>query len=299
MPKVELFGLKLPEVKPGDDLAKMISESAAQTAGGLDDSDVLILTAKIISKANGLLVELRNVKPSKRAVRIAKKAGGDPRYIQVVLDNSDQVLLTLPLYNLARKGLVDISKLTEDSAVAYEVLKKSPTALIVLRGSQIYSDAGIDSSNHPEDIVSIPPKDPDRSAREIRTQISDLTDKDVAVIISDTEIWPSQGSIDFARGSSGIQVTTKKFGRLDRYGKPKFGGVDFVAQELACAAALLMGQTDEGLPVVLVRGYKYVRSDEGISTRAFKPSAFRAAARETVRQTIRILGLRWLLKTLI
>ena len=245
--KVELFGLELPEIKPGDNLAAMISESAVQLVNGLEDGDILIVTSKVVSKADGLLVDLRNVKPSRRAVSIAKKAGGDPRYIQVVLDNSDQVLLTLPIYDFARKGLVDIGKFAEDSSVAYEVLKKSPTALIVISGGQIYSDAGIDSSNHPEDLVSVPPKDPNMSAGELRARISALTGRDVAVIVSDTEMWLSQGSIDFARGASGIQVITKKFGRRDRYGKPKFGGVDFVAQELACAAALLMGQTDEGV----------------------------------------------------
>lgn len=156
----------------------------------------------------------------------------------------------------------------------------------------------MDSSNHPEGVVSVPPRDPDRFAGEIRDKIFGLIGKEVAVIITDTEMWFSYGSLDFARGSSGIQVVSKSFGEPDLYGKPKFGGVDCVAHELACASALLMGQTSEGVPAVIVRGYKYVKSEEGISYYQIKPESLRTTIKETVKSSVRVLGLNWLLKLL-
>jgi len=91
-------------------------------------------------------------------------------------------------------------------------------------------------------------------------------------------------------------VVTRKFGEPDLYGKPKFGGVDHVAHELTCASALLMGQTSEGIPAVLIRGYKYERSDEGISDYQLKPEAIRTAVKEVLKESIKVLGLKWLIK---
>ena len=297
--KVELYGLRLPEVKPGDDLARLLIDAASSEAGGIRNGDVLVVTSKVVSKAYGFLIRLDEVKPSKRALRIAEKTGGDPRFIQAVLDNSDEVLFILPFAKLIEKGVIRMEKISRNIAGAYEAIKKAPYTLIVRRGRQIYSDAGLDSSNHPEGVVSIPPKNLDEYAREIRRRIQELTGRRVAVVITDTEMWISFGSLDFARGSSGIEVIHKGFGDPDLYGKPKFGGVDCVADEIACASALLMGQTDEGIPAVIVRGYKYVESDEGVMD--YRPSGdvIKYAVKEIIRSSIRILGFRWLLKMLI
>jgi len=297
--KVEMFGLRLPEVKPGDDLVKLILESASQAAGGINDGDIVVITSKIVSKAYGLLVRLDEVKPSRKALKIAEKTGGDPRFIQAVLDNSDEILFVLPFSKLVERGVINIGRVSKNLARAYEATKKSPYKLIVRRGGQIYSSAGLDTSNHPDGVASIPPKDPDKVAREIRSRILELTGREVAVIITDTEMWISFGSLDFARGSSGIEAVSKRFGEPDLYGKPKFGGVDCIAHEIACASALLMGQTNEGIPAVIIRGYKYVRSEEGISNYQPKPEAIRAAIKETLKSSVKVLGLRWLLKLLI
>ncbi|HID91184.1 TPA: hypothetical protein EYP44_04410 [Candidatus Bathyarchaeota archaeon] len=148
-------------------------------------------------------------------------------------------------------------------------------------------------------MASIPPRDLDRLAGEIRKRILGLTGRDVAVIITDTEMWFSLGSLDFARGSSGIEVVSKRLGEPDLHGKPKFGGVDRVAHEIACASALLMGQTSEGIPAVIMRGYKYVRSEEGISDYQLRSEAIIVAVKETLKHSVRVLGLRWLLGLLV
>ena len=261
--KVEMFGLCLPEVKPGDDLAGIIVEAAVREAGGIMEGDIIVVTSKVVSKAYGFLINIDEVKPGGRAMEIAEKTGMDPKMVQAVLDNSDEILFAVPFRRLVEKGIIEIERVACDKKHAYEAISRVPCLLIVRRGGQIYSDAGLDCSNHPEGTASIPPPDPDEYARKIRRKIKELTGKEVPVIISDTEGAPFVGSLDLARGSSGIEVISKKFGAADRYGKPKFGGVDHIANELACASALLMGQTDEGIPTVIIRGLKYNRSEEG------------------------------------
>jgi len=297
--KVELYGLRLPEVKPGDDLARLVADAASEEAGGIRNGDILVITSKVVSKAYGFLIRLDEVEPSRRALRIAEKTGGDPRFIQAVLDNSDEVLFILPFAKLVEKGVIRMEKMSGNIAGAYEAMKKAPYKIIVRRGGQIYSSAGLDSSNHPEGVVSVPPKNMDEYAREIRRRILELTGRRVAVVITDTEMWVSLGSLDFARGSSGIEVIHRGFGNPDLYGKPKFGGVDCIADEIACASALLMGQTDEGIPAVIIRGYKYAGSEEEVSEYQLSADAIKSAVKETIKSSIRILGFKWLFKMLI
>ena len=297
--KVELYGLRLPEVKPGDDLARLVVDAASEEAGGIRNGDVLVVTSKVISKAYGFLIRLSEVKPSMKALRIAEKTGMDPRFIQAVLDNSDEVLFVLPFAKLVEKGVIRTEKMSRNIAGVYEAIKKAPYTLIVRRGGQIYSDAGLDSSNHPEGVVSVPPENMDDYAREIRRRILELTGRRVAVVVTDTEMWVSLGSLDFARGSSGIEVIHRGFGDPDLYGKPKFGGVDCIADEIACASALLMGQTDEEIPAVIIRGYKYAESEEGVSDYQLSGDAVRHAVKEIVESSIRILGFRWIFKIFI
>ena len=106
--KVELYGLKLPEVKPRDDLARLVVDAASREAGGIRNGDVLVVTSKVVSKAYGFLIRLSEVKPSVRALRIAEKTGMDPHFIQAVLDNSDEVLFVLPFAKLVEKGVIRI-----------------------------------------------------------------------------------------------------------------------------------------------------------------------------------------------
>lgn len=296
--KVEMFGLGLPEVKPGDDLAKMLLESAEREAEGIEEDDIIVVTSKIVSKAYGLLIKIEEVKPGKKALEISDKTGIDPKVVQAVLENSDEILFAVPFRGLVEKSLINIELVSRDKERAYQTISKVPCLLVVRRNRQIYSDAGLDFSNHPEGIASIPPADPDKYAKELRENIKRITGKEVAVIISDTEGAPFVGSLDLARGSSGIEVVSRKFGELDMYGKPKFGGVDHVAHELACASALLMGQTSEGIPAVIIRGLAYTKSEEGISTYTLNPERARSVIKEIVRQSVKLVGIKKTLKSL-
>ena len=294
-----MYGLRLPEVKPGDDLVGLILEAALKEAGGVRDGDVLVVRSKVVSKAQGLLIKLNEVKPSKKALKISKKSGMDPRFVQAVLNNSDEVFFVLPFRSLVEKGVIDLRRFAKNPEKAREALARIPCILFVERRGQIYSDAGLDFSNNLEGVVSALLENPDEVAKQLRRRIRELTGKDVAVIISDTEFMPFLGSLDIARGSSGIQVISKNFGEPDLYEKPKFGGEDHIANELAAAAALLMGQTNEGVPVVLIRGYRYVRSEEGILNNKLELKKVREVIKEILKSSIKVLGLKWLIKLLI
>ena len=166
--KVEVYGLRLPEVKCGDDLVQLILECASGEAGGLEDGDIVVVTSKIVSKAYGFLVKLDEINPSKKALKIAEKSGGDACFIQAVLDNSDEILFVLPFSKLVQKDVISMEKMSKNLSGAYLAMSKAPYLLIVRRGGQIYSDAGLDSSNHPEGVVSVPPRDLTDSPERLR-----------------------------------------------------------------------------------------------------------------------------------
>lgn len=298
--KVELWGLPLPEVKPGDNLPLLLVESAGASCGGLMPGDVLVVTAKVVSKARGLVVSLEEVEPSPAARRLAARSGLDPRFLEVVLQNSAGVICLVPLHALLQEGVLNLPLLSDREEAAREVVKNFPCEVFTLsREGEIYSSAGVDSSNHPAGEVSLLPPDPDGDARQIREEIKRITGLDIPVIISDTEYFlPGPGTLDLARGVSGLCPVARQFGHPDRFGKPKFGGADLVAHELASAAALLMGQTDAGIPAVLVRGYNYRPGEEGMAAYRLHPAQLGRAVKLIIRYSVKALGLGWLWRLL-
>ncbi len=291
--KLELFALALPEVNPEDSPARMLVEAAGK-CGGLRPGDVLVVASKVISKAEGLLVKLEEVTPSKEARRLARKTGLDARFLEVVLRNADEVLFLVPLKRLADEGIIDLEKLSADPGRARLLLERFPCEVFVRRGGAVSSSAGVDSSNHPPGVVSLVPADPDAAARKLREEIGKLVGFEVPVVVTDTEYGPGFGTVDVARGASGLLPVARRFGEPDRFGKPKFGGADLIADELAAAAALLMGQCAEGVPAVLVRGLRYVPAEDGIGAFTLPAGGLVRAVRLSLFFSLKVLGWRWL-----
>jgi coenzyme F420-0:L-glutamate ligase/coenzyme F420-1:gamma-L-glutamate ligase len=260
MKKIEAFGLQtIPEIKPGDNLAEIIHASAEREIGGLNDKDILVLTSKIVSKAAGRIRKMADVVPGKKALTLSRKTGKDAKWLQMIFDEGHEILTIIPLAGVIEQYILKSSK---DSRCGSDLVEHEQ-ALCITRGKdgRIHTcDAGIDGSNHPAGIVSLLPEDPDRAAKDIREQICRLCGKEVAIILADTEMMPF-GTMDLAVGSSGISPVSKMFGQKDLFGRPKFGGMDLVANELTSAAALLFGQTGAGVPVVIIRGCEYEPAD--------------------------------------
>jgi len=229
--RVEIVALAgLPEVVPGDDLEAMIGDALEATPGVLpfQPGDVLVVTQKVVSKAEGAVVDLRTVTPSPEAVEWATQWDRDPRQIQVVLDE------------------------------AVRIVRKAKGVLIVeTRHGFVCANAGVDASNvGPDsgDAVTLLPRDPDASAARIRAAVRERFGSDVAVVISDSFGRPWRwGIVDVALGVSGLLPLEDLRGRPDADGRVMKTTVRAVADELASAAELALGKT-EGRPVALVRG---------------------------------------------
>ncbi len=298
MGSIEIHGIRLPIIEEEVDLAKLLVESAREQGTGFEDGDVLAVTCKIVSKSLGLLVDLREVSLSPKALEIASKAGTDPRFTEILLRESDRLLLAVPVKKLSEEGLLDLLSFSRNPEMARKAIEETPTIFLVMRDGMLWTDAGLDSSNHPPGIISIPPRNLDLIARDLRDRIRKLTGKEVAVVICDTEAFIS-GSLDIARGSYGMEPIDKGFGEPDLYGKPKFGGVDGLANEVCSAAALIMRQTAQGVPAAILRGLDYERCECGLADRIRRDSRRFKVIRHIVRHTRRVLGTRHMLKLLL
>jgi len=226
---IELIPVEgFPEVRPGDDLDGLVAEAVGDT---LRSGDVLVVTHKIMSKAEGRLVDLWTVEPSALAKEYAARWGKDPRQIEVVLRESRRVVRM-------DRGVV-ISE---------------------TRHGFVCANAGVDASNVPgEDMVCLLPVDPDRSAARLREALLERLGVEAPVVVSDSfgRAWRF-GITDVAIGVSGMNPLADYRGRNDPHGYPMEASVLAVADELAAAAELVMGKTD-GVPIAIVRGYAYGR----------------------------------------
>lgn len=223
----------IPEVSPGDDLPRLILEGCALSGVRPQRGDVLVVTQKIVSKAEGSLVDLREVEPSSLARDYAEAWGKDPRQVEVVLRESKRIVRM-------DRGII-ISE---------------------TRHGFVCANAGVDASNVPgEHIVGLLPKDPDASAERIRQAMGERVGADVPVIISDSfgRAWRN-GIINIAVGVSGLQPLIDYRGKRDRDGYLLSATIIAVADELASAAELVMGKLD-ACPVALISGYPFEEAE--------------------------------------
>jgi len=234
--RVEVIGVKgLPIVKKGDDLARLICEASEKQRISIEDGDVVVVTHVIASRAEGNTVSLDEVVASDFAKTVAKQVSKDPRLVEVILRESRSIV---------RMG--DGHLITET------------------KHGFVCANSGVDQSNVPgERIVAPLPRNPDRTARKIRQNIARLTGKDVAVIISDTHGRPlREGEINIAVGVAGVKPIRDRRGETDLFGYILRVKQTAVADELASAAELVIGQAKEGIPVAIVRGYRYPKSEK-------------------------------------
>ena len=230
---MRILGLKgFPFVKPGDDIAGLVLNRARCLHIRISNGDVLVIGHKIISKSEGRIVRLSGVKPSARAVKIARKCLKDPRLVQVVLNESRRIIKVKP-------GIL----------------------LVETRHGIACLNAGVDKSNvEGPDTYCLLPKNPKLSAARIAKRILERTGKIVQVIVTDTYSRPFRaGQTEFAIGASGLHPFVDYRGAKDLFGNVlKFKFVS-ITDELACAAELVMGQGAEGVPAAIIKGTNRIR----------------------------------------
>jgi len=296
MSRVEIVGLKMRVVEGPCNIVEEFLKATRLQGVDVVDGDVVVITDKLVSKCLGRVVKVDEVKPSKRALRLARKTGLDARFVELVLRSCDDVVAVVPIKRLVDEGLVNLEFLARDVEAMRKLLNEYPDFFITLKESMLWSDSGIDSSNLPSGYYAIPVENHDEVAKMIRDGIQKATGRRVAVVICDTEFFLG-GSLDFARGSWGIDPVDRCFGCRDLYGKPKYGGVDIVVHEICSATSLLFKQAAEGVPVAIVRGLKYGECECGLRD-ALPRIRIGRVVREVFVESLRVLGVKWLLKLL-
>jgi coenzyme F420-0:L-glutamate ligase/coenzyme F420-1:gamma-L-glutamate ligase len=222
----------IPLVRPGDDVTALLLDALAASDDALVDGDVLVIAQKIFSKAEDRYVSLSDVKPSPSAEKLALEIDKDPRIVELILSEAN------------------------------EVVRYRPGVLIVEhRLGFVMANAGIDASNVAEhgeddDRVLLLPLHPDADCARVRAEIRERCGADVAVIMNDSvgRAWRS-GTVGIAIGVAGLPAILDIRGEKDLFDRPLMTSIVGIADELAAAASVLQGQADEGAPAVVIRGF--------------------------------------------
>lgn len=226
-------------IKKGDKIPDLIIKSLKKQKMNLKENDVIVITHVAVSKAEGNVVNLDEITPSKRAKEIAEKTEKDPAIVEVILRESKEIV------RMRRNSII-----TEH------------------RNGMVCANAGVDRSNiEGERNVVLLPKDANASARRIKQELMNKTRCNVAVIISDTHGRPlRRGEINVAIGLAGIKPIRDRRGEKDLFGYVLRIKQTAIADELASAAELVIGQTNEGIPAAIIRGYDY-QTAENVSAK--------------------------------
>lgn len=221
----------IPLIKPNDSIARLICEKTE-----LEEHDIAVISSTIVSKSENRILSLQNVNVTQRAKIIAKNNDNDPRFVQAVLDESEEILM------------------------------ESPFLLVRTKNDCICVNAGIDQSNvGGSENVLLLPKDPDETARKIKDSLFKLTGKKVSVVITDTNGRAFRiGQTGAAIGIAGIRPTRDWRGTKDLFGRVLKVKNEAIVDEIACFANLLMGEGNGGTPIVIMRGLNLYQESYGI-----------------------------------
>jgi coenzyme F420-0:L-glutamate ligase/coenzyme F420-1:gamma-L-glutamate ligase len=232
-PRYDVIGIEgLPEITRGDDLGRLIAESAARQGTPLGERDLLVVSQKIVSKAEGRVVRLSDVSPSARARAVATELGRDPRLIEVILGESRRIV-------------------RQDKGVL----------IVETHHGWVCANAGVDQSNVDADTACLLPEDPDRSARALRERLAALTSHQLAIIVADTFGRPwREGLTNVAVGVAGFRPLKSYLGEQDPAGHVLQATILALADELAGAAEPVMGKLKR-IPVVIIRGLDWEAGD--------------------------------------
>jgi coenzyme F420-0:L-glutamate ligase len=221
---MRLIPIKMPIIKKGDDIINLFFHALEEKGYAVKEGDIIAFADKVIAMCDGRYVNYEKVKPSKKAKSLAEQHCLEPGFVELVIRNADAIY-----------GGV-------------------PRALLTLKNDIIIANAGIDHKNVPKNFASMWPSNPDDTAAELRDQIEVRTGKKVGVILVDSHVVPMRmGTLGFALGIAGFKPIKDCRGMKDLYGKPLLITRINIADDVACAAHFLMGETDERISIVILR----------------------------------------------
>ncbi len=250
---LSLFACRTGLIRPGTDITDLIIRSVPKSeAGELMDGDCIVIAESALATAEGQVVCLADITPSDRAVQYAERYSMDPRVAEVVISESDEIIGGIPGF------------------------------LLCIKDKTLLPNAGVDGSNAPDGTIIPLPEDPDASASQIRQEIHDRTGKRVAVLIIDSRTSAMRlGVSGVAIGCSGMDAVSDCRGQRDLFGRTLEVTRRAIGDCIASAAELLMGEADEGIPVVIVRGLTVLIGEgEGIESIAPDECLFMGAMKK-------------------
>jgi coenzyme F420-0:L-glutamate ligase len=222
--KMELIGLQTPIIKPGDNLAEHISTSLSQQELALESKDILVIAETVVATAQNRIKKLSKVRVSTRAQVLSEQYELEPPLAQLILDEAD------------------------------EILGGVPHVLLTIKDNVLMANAGIDRSNAPPGHVVLLPSNPTQTAWQIKTELEEKTGNEIGIIIADSRTQPLRlGTVGLAVAIAGIEPIKDFRGYPDLFGRPLRITKSSVADNLASAAQILLGEADEQVPIVVVR----------------------------------------------
>ena len=248
----EVFGLSTGIITPGDSISDRVIAAADRACGGFKDGDILVLAETAVATAEGNVIMLSTITPSRRAEELAVRYQMDPGTVEVVLQESDSIVGGIPGF------------------------------LLCMKHGTLLPNAGVDASNAPPGCVTPLPKNPDHSALTIKHAVEDLTGVRIGVIIADSRTHAMRrGCSGVAIGSAGITAVIDDRGRSDLFGRKLEVTQRAVADNIASAAELVMGEADECIPAAIIRGLGMPIGDQtGIETIAAEECLFMGVFRK-------------------
>jgi coenzyme F420-0:L-glutamate ligase/coenzyme F420-1:gamma-L-glutamate ligase len=248
----EVYGLSTGIITMGDSIADRVVAAAKQVCNGFKEGDILVLAETAVATAEGNVIALSTITPSKRAQELAASYQMDPRTVEVVLRESDSIVGGIPGF------------------------------LLCMKHSTLLPNAGVDASNAPLGCVTPLPENPDHSALTIKHAIEDLTGARIGVIIADSRTHAMRrGCSGVAIGNAGISAVIDDRGRSDLFGRRLEVTQRAVADNIASAAELVMGEADECIPAAIIRGLGMPIDDQtGIESIAAEECLFMGVFRK-------------------
>jgi coenzyme F420-0:L-glutamate ligase/coenzyme F420-1:gamma-L-glutamate ligase len=239
---LEIIGIdELPEIKEGDDLTRLFLKATGEQKLELEDGDAIVFTSKIIAKSEGRVVDLSGVRVSGEAERIAKETEKDPRIVQLVLNEAKAIV------RMMRNHVI-----------------------VETKHGFVCANAGVDESNVEEGKAVLLPKDPQKSARQLKQEIEERRGKAISVLISDSFGRAFRdGVTGICVGVSGITALVDRRGEEDRFGKIAQITKEAIADEICAAANLVMGEFKEDVPIAIVRGLTLERCESDVQELLF------------------------------
>jgi len=231
--KLSAYPIKLPIIKEETDIGELLIDGIKEMGLNIANNDIIVVAHTAVSKSEGRIRLLKDIEPTERAIKISKKKNDDPRFIQAILDETEEIIVEYP-----------------------------PIFLVKAKFGNICINAGVDRSNIEDGAVILIPKDPDLSAKKIGKRIFEIENKKVSVIISDTNGRPFRiGQVGFAIGACGINPIRDWRGKKDMFGRILRISEEAIVDELAALANILMGEGDWMTPAVLIRGLSLFKED--------------------------------------